>query len=344
MNTILHIARIALACALMAACSMQPDEPGAAEEVFNLDQDIGVARRVNVPTFAEPRVIVDLDWGSGGWKVGRFDGDQAASAGPMSFALSAAGEIFLLDQINAGILVFAPDGSPNRKIALPSKTFLDILVLDSGAMVLLDRDVRGVIVIMDERGAVLGEHAVEGPGIERAGRVTATYALDDGIWLEYHHETMVHVLDAGLSPCARTILPGLPHGAGGARIRPARIEAGGAIVRMEDASGSIIREKKIYLDHGIERIAWTDTDGRGNIYAILHLLEYDGRVPPSVAHEETVGMVFDRNLDLLAKIVSPYAITEWWQFKEFEVTPDGRILQLAVTQQGARLLEWGASW
>ncbi len=331
-------------CALMAACSVQPDQPGAAEEVFNLDQDIGIAKRVNVPIFQEPNVLVDLDWGSGGWKVGRFDGDQAASAGPMSFALSRAGEIFLLDQINARVLVFSIDGSPDRKIALPSKTFMDILVLDSGTMVLLDRDVRGVIVIVDETGAVSGEFEVEGPGIERAGRVTATYALDDGIWLEYHHEYMVHVLDAGFSPCARTILPGLPHGDGGARIRPARIEAGGAIIRMEDASGSLIREKNIYLDHKIERIAWTDSDARGNIYALLHLLEYDGRYPPSVAYEETVGMVFDENLGLLAKIVSPHVITEWWQFKEFEVTPDGRILQLAITEQGAQLLEWGASW
>jgi len=346
MRASLYIAWALLPLTFASACGTRHDEPAAKEAVLaaETEQDVGIARREQAPTFAEPGILVDLEWGSGGWTVGRFDGNQAASAGPMSFCLSPSGDIYILDQIQARVLVFFPDGSPSRQIPLPAASFMDILALEDGTLVLLDRDVRGVIVILDGNGAVKGEHAVEGPGIERAGRVTAIYALEDGIWLEVHHETMVHVLDAGLSPCERTVLPGLRYGAGAARLRPARIEAGGAVIRIEDPSGNTMRERKIYLDHPVERIAWTDTDAEGRVYALLHLLEYDGRIPASVAYEETVGMVFDGDLNLLARIVSPHVITPWWQLKEFEVTPDGRILQLALTERGAQLLEWRVSW
>jgi hypothetical protein len=346
MRTGLIIPWALLPLALVSSCGTRNDEPAVKKAVLAVEteKDAGAAKREQVPTLDEPKILVDLEWGSGGWTVGRFDGNQAASAGPMSFCLSPAGDIYILDQIQARVLVFFPDGSPSRQVPLPAAAFNDILALEDGTLVLLDRDARGVIVILDGSGDVRGEHAVEGPGIERAGRVTATYALEDGIWLEVHHETMVHVLDAGLSPCERTVLAGLPCGTGGTRMRPARIEAGGAVIRIEDASGNTVREKKIYLDHPIERIAWTDTDAEGRVYALLHLLEYDGRTPPSVAYEGTVGMVFDGELNLLARIVSPHVITSWWQLKEFEVTPDGRVLQLALTERGAQLLEWRVSW
>ena len=67
------------------------------------------------------------------------------------------------------------------------------------------------------------------------------------------------------------------------------------------------------------------------------------------AAANNVSLVVRRAQRLVAKATDRFVTAGeeangWWQFKEFEVTPDGRILQLAVMEQGAQLLEWRASW
>ena len=101
----------------------------------------GEAHRINTPPrqLLGPEVVLDLRWGHGAGEIGRLDGDEAASEGPMSFDVTAAGDIYLLDQVNRRVLKFGPNGVLERTLGLPLSTYQDIAVYEEGVVVVVDR-------------------------------------------------------------------------------------------------------------------------------------------------------------------------------------------------------------
>ncbi|MEJ5349942.1 MAG: hypothetical protein WHS46_14785 [Desulfosoma sp.] len=72
--------------------------------------------------------VVRAKFGSGPNDIGVITPSEANPEGPMSFALGANGEIFILDQTNSRIQVFK-GGKRIRTISMPLKTLWDIDVL-----------------------------------------------------------------------------------------------------------------------------------------------------------------------------------------------------------------------
>ena len=109
----------------------------------------------------------------------------------------------------AGLAFWAAgiDGALERVTPLPYSTFHDLEVTEDGILVLLDRFVRRSLVLVNEAGTVLGEHPVEGPGVNEAGLVMSTMSLnqtqlprpdarpvlDSGNWIQYLLDTCATV-------------------------------------------------------------------------------------------------------------------------------------------------------
>ncbi|MFH2008710.1 MAG: hypothetical protein ABI333_19135 [bacterium] len=292
-----------------------------------------------------PEVVLSLPWGGSGYALGRHDGDEAASEGPASFVVSPRGEIYVLDQLNSRVLKFADDGTLEKEIPIPAVTFEDLAVTADGVIVLLDRLVRRSLLLVNERGVILAEYSVEGYGIPEGGLITAMFMRDDGVWLEYGHTHVVHVLDSRLQPCGRSVLPGRIFERDRTSVFAATDRQGGARIWIEElATGDVVAEAEIVLAQRIERIIWIAPDWDRQLHVLLHVLELDPEEPHEVVADKVVGLRYDAELNELGTFESPYTIKVWEQFREWYVTERGVLYQLVVDNDGVTLLRWRWSW
>jgi hypothetical protein len=263
----------------------------------------------------------------------------------MSFTVSSFGELFVLDQVNERIAVYGPDGAFLQAIPLPAPTFQDLEVTDSGVLLVLDRLARRSLLLLGADGKMLGEEAIEGEGVPEGGAVTGMFVEPDGVFLEVGHQTRVRLLDRALAKGDRAKRSGRPTGEPGLSLGAALDGAGGAALWLEDEEdGTILAERELVFPREVARIAWVEPDGLGHLVAALHLWTWSAEDPRKVAHEESVILVLDPWLGRLAEIRSPYVATHWEQFREFKVSEDGAIHQLALSEDGVRLLRWRATW
>lgn len=288
-----------------------------------------------------PAPVLSLPWGDKGASAGRIDGDESSSEGPMSFAVSADGSIYLLDQVNLRVLVFRPDGSLSREIPIAAATYQDIEITRDGRIVLLDRLAQASLLVIDQRGGILGEYPVVGDGIPEGGGITAMFARDDGVWLEFGHAYVVRVLDANLSPAARTVQPGRIIAAGKRSVGAAIDHQGGAKVWIGDvANGALLASADLQLGYPITRIVWIESDSLGYVHVFLHQVQFDGTYPQKVDFEQVVGIRFDSQLEQAGILTSQHVITEHEQFREFRVARDGSVYQMAFGKDGVTIYRW----
>jgi len=303
---------------------------------------VAVANALVVPTAAraadrQPEVILELPWGDSGAAAGRRDGNESSPEGPMSFAIGPDGEIYLLDQVNHRVLAFDRERQLDLEMTLPADTFQDIEIAKDGALLVVDRLVRSSILVLDEAGATVGEYGVLGDAIPEGGGISATFVHEDGVWLEWAHTYAAHVLDEQLQPCNQTTEVGRILRGGDERVVAALDGWGGASVWIEP-TGSAKTVAELFLDpeDRIDRIIWIEADEVGHVVVALHLWPRSGR--PFQDYVEV--MVLDRDLEIQESFRSPYAIVEWAQFREFKLTPEGDLIQMAFTNRGVKLLRW----
>ena len=287
-----------------------------------------------------PELVVRVPWGTSPSTVSRLDGNEGASEGPMSFAVSNDGRTWFLDQVRQRLALFATDGSLAREVPIPASTFQDFEVTDQGWFVLLDRLASRVLLVLDPSGKSVREVPIEGPGIPEGGGVTAMLADDAGIWLEFNHSARVRVLDAALLPCERTIAPGRAVSPDVQAVA-ALDGSGGVVLSTQDiATGAILRQTSVALDHPIARIVWLQADASGDIHAAFHLLAFDPEDPKRVVYEQVHGARYDRSLQLRATWTSPQVIQVWEQFREMRVHSDGTIYQMGFANDGVSVMRW----
>ncbi len=281
-----------------------------------------------------------VPWGNGGSMLSRDDGDESVPQGPMSFAPGRDGEIWVLDALAARIVRFGPDGAMEREVPLPARTFEDLEVRGD-RMFVLDRVVRrSVLVLEADRQA--GEVPIEGPGIPEGGGVTAMFAEDDGVWLEYEHRDLVRVLDADGRPGDRAVrtgrrIPGsddrLLAELDGSRRPVARV------MRIGPDGTSVRVSRTVPLAGRSPRIAWIEAGPEGDVAAVFHLL-YPSEDGLRNLGEENIGRWFGADLRLLATFRSPWCIRAWQQQRELRIAPDGALIGMAFIDEGVLFLRW----
>ncbi len=287
-----------------------------------------------------PEVLVKVPWGVGPDNLGRLDGNEGASEGPMSFQVASDGTIWFLDQTRFRLAQFNDQGAFLREVPIPGDTFQEFEVMADGSFVVLDRLARRVLLVLDQAGKVVSDVAVEGKGIAEGGSVTAMLTDDKGVWLENEHSTRVKVLDESLQPCTREVVRGR-------RLRPgvdllaARDRAGGARIWTEHrGDGTVSASEKVGFGHDIARIVWLETDAGGDVHAVFHLLEYDSADPKQVSYEEVVGVRYDEKLRVRDTWSSRWVIRLWEQFREVRIAPDGTVYQMGFEDTGVTIARW----
>ncbi len=289
----------------------------------------------------ENHVVLALPWGKDDVAAGRFDGDESASEGPMSFYVTGSGELYLLDQVNLRVLHFAENGELESIIPIFAPTFQDLVVTEKGEIILLDRLVRRSLVVLDPDGNFSGEFSVEGPGIPEGGGITAMFLEADGVWLEYAHVHMVQVLDDRLEPSMRALRPGRIFEADRLSVGARMDGLGGVEIWLDDLIKQVsVAQTAVVFADPIVRIAWIEADEERNLYVLLHVMEPDPKDPRQIIDERMVGLRYDDQLNELGQFESSWVLGEWAQFREFQVTRDGTVYQLVLDPMGVLVLKW----
>ncbi|MGQ9921349.1 MAG: hypothetical protein ACUVRZ_08465 [Desulfobacca sp.] len=169
-----------------------------------------------------PKQVVLLPWGSGPGQAGKLIREEGAAEGPMSFAVTDNGEIFLLDQLNARIIHVAADGKVLRQLPVPvakpecreGATFADLAVTADGRFVLLDNIVENCLIILDQDGTQRhrSDLAAFGIPVRRGEQAVGNLAVVDGdVYLEdFTAKGYRQVFDRQLQPVRQEPFPGLP--------------------------------------------------------------------------------------------------------------------------------------
>ncbi len=272
--------------------------------------------------------------------VGKIDGREADSEGPKAFAVKPDGGVLVLDSVNSRVLDLDANGIIVGNLELPAATYDDVEQFDGWAVLALDRLVGKNLLVMDRQGVYLVDVDIEGRGIEHAGLVTSMLPREDGVWLEVNHHYSVKVLDRNLQPCERQIVLGRPaddmhtihaalNGRGGVRVWRDRRNA-----------RSSLAETTLVGRYPVNRVVWLDRDAHGAIYVVLHQVLFSEKPPFEVKHESYAVVVLDEGLSEKRRFESPWVLTEYDQRVEFRIGPDGRIMQMAFTPEGALVLDW----
>ncbi|HNS97366.1 MAG TPA: hypothetical protein PKL73_10480 [Polyangiaceae bacterium] len=285
-----------------------------------------------------PEVVLQVPWGPEKEALGRVDGDESASVGPMSFAIGQDGSVWFLDQSKFRLARFGKNGF-EREVGIGSETFQDVEIASDGSFVLLDRLVERAVVVMAPSGNIVERIPVQGEGIEDAGLVTAMWLDASGVWLEHLHTHRVRVLDENLRPCERQVLRGREV-AEGRDVLGARDDRGNVSLWIEDRMGGNGRQVVVSAPEEIGRIIWLQSDPYGNIYAAFHLLAFDPDDPARGVVDRNYGLRYDKNLQETGKWLSPWTIRQWEQYREVRVQSDGTVWQMGFEDGGVVVARW----
>lgn len=287
-----------------------------------------------------PEVVVRAAWGGGDGELGRSGGDESAPVGPMSFAVASSDEVLVLDQVNRRVARFDARGRWLGAVPLGLDTFQDLVLAPGGQLLLLDRLAAQIVRVLDAGGATLAETRLLGPGIEEGGGTTALFVRDDGVWVEYDHRRSVRVLDAQFAEpfyrverTGRPLVGGLQ---GHARLAgPAAVE----VWTVDPARDVIAAHAELRYDGPVRRIAALAGDAQGRVVVAAHLWEEH---PETflVSDERLEVRVLEAALAERRRFRTTPSVGAWEQFKEFEVTPEGAVWQLAFVAEGVEVRRW----
>ena len=265
-------------------------------------------------------------WGPGPGELGRRIPEEGAPEGPMSFTVAGDGKVYVLDQINQRVQVFA-DGQFDREIKIPGETFQDLAVDETGRLVLLDRLAQKAVVFLEPEVRV----PLEGPHVPEGGGVTGLF-LNDGAWVEVEHQKLVKIADANGKPDPdRPWVPGR-HSADGAWLLLAALDGRHAVnitLKPIDGDTTPVVRRATFNDKVLFLTA-LESDPEGNIYLgarlekseVLVIISPDGAEPGRVA--------------------LPVQRIELEQFRALRMGMDGGIYRLHFADSGAALkrIEW----
>lgn len=127
--------------------------------------------------------VVRAPIGSGEGDLAVIDSDEGWAHGPMSFAVSPAGEILVLDQLNSRIQVFAR-GARRRSIPIDGTTYVDLALSPDGGIALLDNLVKQSITLWSAAGERKGAIPLAGLFLPEPFAARGVTWVADGLWVD----------------------------------------------------------------------------------------------------------------------------------------------------------------
>jgi hypothetical protein len=274
--------------------------------------------------------VVRASFGSGPDDLGHVIPEEAAPEGPMSFALGSKGEIYVLDQLNVRIQVFR-DKKSIETIPIPdSADFRDIDVTKDGKIVLLDNMLQKKVYLLDAKGKVLKELALEGRNIPSADRVYGVYCREDGmwdgIWVEAEGRS-VRIADlAGKPDPQRISVIGWFTYRGTRLLRAEVIGDVTAAVHISEENKTRWKDFRLVFNMPVSSLELVNTDQADDIFVVASLCE----------ESKCTNVALILNLEgKEKKRINMFVSHRIEQtFRNFRVSPDGKIYQMALDDQG----------
>lgn len=298
---------------------------------------IGLCGASEPPPSAPPWAA--LAWGK---TVGKVAGDEAISEGPMSFAISEQGEAWVLDQVNHRVLGMDRKGTPVRAIGLDkTSAFDDLIQVDSGHLVVLDRLKSEQLVVLTTDGKVVVQLPLIGKGIETPGLITELFHRPDGVWVEVESYYSVKLLNRELKPCERQVLQGRPI-SNHRRLQAYLNDQGGMVVSVGSRLQRLPdRSVSVYGTLPLQHILVCDMDAKGNVHAVVQETAYSPVPPYKVTQDRYLWIVLDETLHEVGRKSFPVFTSQFEQRVDFRLTPQGSLWQMGFTDKDVRIFSWG---
>jgi hypothetical protein len=269
--------------------------------------------------------IVAAAVGQASGEFAASDPEEASPITPNSLTASADGrQVWILDTGNARIQLFE-DSKPVKAIPLPAGNADDLVRLESGQFVVLDRQAN-TLTLLDAKGAKLATTVVTGVAIERAAYVQGLFLRPSGVWAELDRFSVL-VLDAnGQAVAQRRVLPGLLSRDGEKLITTERLGDGSLHLNVREAAG-LPRYTHAHLQyaHPVAGVLAVDTDLEGRWFVVTnHSFSENGERQTSI-----LLTVLDADLSQLRQEELPVSDSAREPFRPVVITDSGIVLQLA---------------
>ncbi|MEZ4452116.1 MAG: hypothetical protein R3B09_21810 [Nannocystaceae bacterium] len=282
--------------------------------------------------------ILQAGWGTAPGELGHRRG-EGSPEGPMSFIVDGEGSALVLDQVNARIQIFGPDGPVVRP--LPRETFEDVAARGDGGVVLLDRLGDGVLLAMDADGRDQGATALAGDGVDDPGAVTGLFQRSDGAWVEVGHRGLVQILDAdGRAPETRRKIDGRVVGEGAleavalaARSGPTSAE----IALHPPSGGPATATRELSFDLPIWQITALEGTADGRVVLGVDLVLEDDAPPHDLLEHRETAVIVGADGGELDRIDLETSEAPEESLRRLRVGADGSLYHLAFADDGATL-------
>jgi len=290
--------------------------------------DIGLSRGDIKDFNIKAKEVLRVKIGAGPDDLGVITPSEANPEGPMSFAVSPAGEIYVLDQTNARIQVFA-NKRRIKTIAIPGKTFSDLELLPNRLIALLDNVARKEVVILDDKGKELKSISLRQKEIADPGAVVGIYYRGKGnwpgLWAQMDNDSILIADSTGKAASPITSLPGLI-GYGGNHLLKVEIEEDElVIISRSDESLKNWSDYKVVFKLSLGQIygLWEDNEGR--IYLAVNLFNENKEANQVVVLDSS-----GKEIGRLALFVSSSPNEIYFPVR---VTSSGLVYQLAIEEK-----------
>ena len=320
--------------------------PSSAAKQATAKTTASVVADAGVP---EPRtgpgnVVASFGWGSGAGELGRSKPDEANPEAPMSLTVDAAGQIWIVDQVNGRLVKLDRQGKQIGTVPLTVQAAQDVVVGPDGTAMVMDRLVDKSISLIGADGKPRGELPIVGKGLEEGGAATGVFSDGKDVYVEREHGDSVKVgSTSGEASRDRPEIPGRPAGDGRTYLTAGIVDSQSGMVMVT----AIDREprqhrftRQFSLGRPVLALNALDADRSGIIY-LGTVIELPGSTPEAPQFDVALVCLDPRDGQPLGQTRWPSNAMPEETFRELTVLPEGGVLFLERTAAGPKVVRYG---
>jgi hypothetical protein len=332
--------------------SPQPG-PGAQDSTpESADGSAGASRPSRLPTAsadagttlaespAGAEVLAVFGWGSGEGQLGSSRQPEGNPEGPMSVTVGPDGSVWILDQVNQRLVKLDAKGRRLGTVPVPVQAAQDVVVTKDGSALVMDRLVDKAVAIIGPDGKPRGELPLEGKGLSEGGASTGLFDDGDDVLVEREHGDLVRLgKTSGKADPERGEVPGRPSKDGAAYFTAMLVEPQAGMVALTAVSKATLTHRftrQLSFGGPVLSLVLLDSDASGLAY-----LGAQREVPGSTPDVPRLGLIVlcvdGTDGHPVGQVAFPANAVAEESFRELSVTPDGAILFLRRTTEGAQL-------
>lgn len=287
--------------------------------------------------------IAEFGWGSGENQLGKSAPDEANPEGPMSLTVDALGNIWIVDQVNGRLVRVDKNGKPLSSMPLPLQAAQDVVVTPDGKALVMDRLVDKAVAVLGPDGKQLGELPLEGKGLEEGGASSGLFTDGEDVYVEREHGDSVRIGDtSGKVDTTRPEVPGRPAQDGRTYLTAGIVNGPAGLVSVTAIDKATLQHRftrQLTLGTHVVGLNALDADRSGIIY-LGTITEAPTSTPEVPAFAVTLLCLDPLDGRPLAATQIPPNSTPEETFREMTVLPEGGVVFLARTPQGAQLVRY----